>query len=113
MIIENHYSQKAGYFKPMDIEWGKDGKTGELFILQPVRKPFNPRKMAMFWKLYNVGNKGAYSYRNERWFQNCAGPVHVIETVSEIKKFRKGEVLVSDMTDPDWNRYENSFGDHY
>jgi len=34
VIIENHYSRKAGYFKPMDIEWGKDGKTGELFILQ-------------------------------------------------------------------------------
>lgn len=102
-IIENHYSQKAGYFKPMDIEWGKDGKTGELFILQARPETVQSQKDGNVLENYiMLETKEPIVTGTSVGSKIGAGPVHVIESVSEIKRFRKGEVLVSDMTDPDW-----------
>jgi pyruvate,water dikinase len=103
VIIENHYSQKAGYFKPMDIEWGKDGKTGELFILQARPETVQSQKDINVLESYVLLDKKEPIVKGTSVGSKIgAGPVHVIDSVSDIKKFRKGEVLVSDMTDPDW-----------
>jgi pyruvate,water dikinase len=103
MIIENHYSQKAGYFKPMDIEWGKDGKTGNLFILQARPETVQSQKDVNVLENYVLLDKKEPIVTGTSVGSKIgAGPVHVIESVSEIKRFRKGEILVSDMTDPDW-----------
>ncbi len=103
VIIEDHYSQKAGYFKPMDIEWGKDGKTGELFILQARPETVQSQKDLNVLENYVLLDKREPIVTGTSVGSKIgAGPVHVIESVNEIKKFRKGEVLVSDMTDPDW-----------
>ncbi len=103
MIIEDHYSKKAGYFKPMDIEWGKDGKTGDLFILQARPETVQSQKDINVLESYILlDKKDPILTGTSVGSKIGAGRVHVIESVNEIKQFRKGEVLVSDMTDPDW-----------
>jgi len=103
MIIEDHYSEKAGYFKPMDIEWGKDGKTGELFILQARPETVQSQKDMTVLETYILKEaKKPLVTGTAVGSKIGAGPVNNIETAANIKKFKKGEVLVTDMTDPDW-----------
>ncbi len=102
-IIEDHYSQEAGYFKPMDIEWGKDGRTGELFILQARPETVQSQKDANVLESYVLMEHKAPLVQGTAVGSKIgAGPVHIIESVNEIMTFKKGEVLVTDMTDPDW-----------
>jgi pyruvate,water dikinase len=102
-IIEDHYSQKAGYFKPMDIEWGKDGRNGELFILQARPETVQSQKDANVLETYFLlEQKTPVVSGTAVGSKIGAGPVNIIEKVSEIKNFKKGQVLVTDMTDPDW-----------
>ena len=103
MIIEDHYSERAGFFKPMDIEWGKDGKTNELFILQARPETVQSQKDATVLETYLLLEKKVPLVSGTSVGAKIgAGPIHIIEAVDEIKDFRKGEVLVTDMTDPDW-----------
>ncbi|HSD95055.1 MAG TPA: phosphoenolpyruvate synthase, partial [Syntrophales bacterium] len=102
-IIEDHYSVEAGYFKPMDIEWGRDGVTGELFILQARPETVQSQKDANVLESYVLlEQKKPLVTGTAVGSKIGAGPVNVIQTVSDIKSFKKGEVLVTDMTDPDW-----------
>ena len=103
MIIEDHYSEKAGFFKPMDIEWGKDGNTGELFILQARPETVQSQKDANVLETYELlESKEPVATGTAVGSKIGAGPVNIIENVREIRDFKKGEVLVTDMTDPDW-----------
>ncbi len=103
MIIEDHYSAKAGYFKPMDVEWGKDGQTGQLFILQARPETVQSQKDSNVLETYNLLEKKTPIVTGTAVGSRIgAGPVHIIESVGEIKSFKKGQVLVTDMTDPDW-----------
>lgn len=103
MIIEDHYSEKAGYFKPMDIEWGKDGRTGELFILQARPETVQSQKDINVLETYVLlENKKPLVSGTAVGSKIGSGPVNIIENVSAIKDFKKGQVLVTDMTDPDW-----------
>ena len=87
----------------MDIEWGKDGKTGELFILQARPETVQSQKDLNVLENYELLEKREPIVKGTSVGSKIgAGFVHIIESVSEIKRFRKGEVLVSDMTDPDW-----------
>jgi len=102
-IIEDHYSAEAGYFKPMDIEWGRDGKTGELFILQARPETVQSQKDVNVLESYVLLEKKAPLVTGTSVGSKIgAGPVNVIASASDIKNFKKGEVLVTDMTDPDW-----------
>ena len=103
MIIEDHYSAKAGYFKPMDVEWGKDGQTGQLFILQARPETVQSQKDSNVLETYNLLEKKTPVVTGTAVGSRIgAGPVHIIESVNEIKSFKKGQLLVTDMTDPDW-----------
>ncbi len=103
MIIEDHYSAKAGFFKPMDIEWGKDGSTGELFILQARPETVQSQKDANVLESYRLlETKAPLVTGTAVGSKIGAGPVNIIENVDAIKSFQKGQVLVTDMTDPDW-----------
>ncbi len=102
-IIEEHYSQKAGHHKPMDIEWAKDGQSGQLFIVQA--RPETVHALKDLTKLIKYVLKG----QGKVILQGGAvgakignGKVKVIEDASNIGHFREGEILVTDMTDPDW-----------
>ncbi|MFH1081719.1 MAG: phosphoenolpyruvate synthase [Pseudomonadota bacterium] len=102
-IIEDHYSAEAGYFKPMDIEWGKDGRTGDLFILQARPETVQSQKDVNVLENYVLlESKKPLVTGTSVGAKIGSGPVQVIKSVNEIRSFKKGEVLVTDMTDPDW-----------
>lgn len=102
-IIEDHYSEKAGYFKPMDMEWAKDGVTGELFIVQARPETVQSRKDQNKLIKYQLKGQGKLIVEGKSVGERIGqGKAHVIKDVKDINLFKKGEVLVTDMTDPDW-----------
>jgi pyruvate,water dikinase len=102
-IIEDHYSEKAKYFKPMDMEWAKDGQTGELFIVQARPETVQSRKDMTKLVQYVLKQKGKVLISGRSVGSKIGkGPANVIKNVKDIKQFKKGEVLVTEMTDPDW-----------
>jgi pyruvate,water dikinase len=96
-IIEEHYG------KPMDIEWAKDGVTGDLFIVQARPETVHSQRDMSAVQTYVLEEKGKIIIEGEAVGSKIGqGKANVIESASEISKFKKGEVLVTDMTDPDW-----------
>ena len=96
-IIEEHYN------KPMDIEWAKDGKTGELFIVQARPETVHALKDAATLQTYVLEEKGNLIAEGEAVGTKIGqGEVNIIQDAKDIHKFQKGQVLVTDMTDPDW-----------
>ena len=101
--IEEHYSEHRGQFTPMDIEWAKDGQTGELFIVQARPETVHSLKDLAVLKKYVLTGKGETLVEGQSVGELIGqGPVQVIKSAGMIHTFRKGEVLVTDMTDPDW-----------
>jgi pyruvate,water dikinase len=87
----------------MDIEWGKDGRTGELFILQARPETVQSQKDASVLENYILlEHKNPLVTGTAVGSKIGAGPANIIESVEQIMNFKKGEVLVTDMTDPDW-----------
>ncbi|HHH80354.1 MAG TPA: phosphoenolpyruvate synthase, partial [Thermoplasmatales archaeon] len=96
-IIEEHYN------KPMDMEWAKDGITGELFIVQARPETVHSQKDMAVLETYILEEKGDVLVEGEAVGSKIGqGEVNVIRDAKEISKFRKGQVLVTEMTDPDW-----------
>ena len=96
-IIEDHYG------KPMDIEWAKDGLTGGLFILQARPETVHARQGGAVLTTYVLEQQGKLLLTGESVGMKIGqGKVHVIAHASEIDTFVEGEVLVTEMTDPDW-----------
>lgn len=102
-IIEEHYTQKHGRDTPMDIEWGRDGRTGELFILQarPETVQANRKKAEMITYTLEEKSRVLVTGRAVGALVG-AGKARVIESVDKLPDFQPGEVLIADMTDPDW-----------
>ncbi len=114
-LIEEHYSERlpampahagqagAKTWTPMDMEWAKDGKTNELFIVQA--RPETVQARRDFSKLveYKISGQGKILAQGISVGSKAAtGVAHVIMNPREIKQFKKGEILVTTMTDPDW-----------
>ena len=97
-LIEDHYRISQ------DIEWAKDGKTGELFIVQSRPETVHAPKIGKFYEEYQIKTKKKKPILTGIAIGNKIGQgkVHIIEVVSKIGEFKKGEVLVTKMTDPDW-----------
>ena len=103
LIIEDHYSQKKWKFCPMDTEWAKDGKTWELFIVQARPETVHSNTDMSVLKTYELEKKWEVLIQWRSVGEKIgAGKANVIKNVSDINKFKKWEVLVTDMTDPDW-----------
>jgi pyruvate,water dikinase len=105
-LIEEHYSALRGRFTPMDIEWAKDGITGELFIVQARPETVQSQKAANRLKTYRLTQPQA---RPEPLVRGRAvgeaigqGTARVILDVRRSDQFQAGEVLVTEKTDPDW-----------
>ncbi len=97
VIIEKHYK------RPQDIEWAKDGKTGELFIVQSRPETIHAPKTRKTYKEYNLETDKKPILEGIAVGEKIGkGKVNVIKDVSNIEKFKKGYVLVTKMTDPDW-----------
>ncbi|MGB9763473.1 MAG: phosphoenolpyruvate synthase [Minisyncoccia bacterium] len=103
LLIEKHYSERNNKWTPQDIEWAKDGKTGKLFIVQARPETVHAVSDYNIYKEYfiktnkkpiltgiAVGNKIGY------------GKVRVVKSIKELSQLKKGEILVTKMTDPDW-----------
>ena len=102
-IIEEHYSKKAGHLKPMDMEWAKDGKTNQLFIVQARPETVQSRKDLSVLKKYKLDEEGKILVEGQSVGERIGqGKTHIIKNVDNIHLFKKGDVLVTDMTDPDW-----------
>ncbi|MGC1333614.1 phosphoenolpyruvate synthase [Pseudomonas sp.] len=97
MIIEKHYQC------PMDIEWAQDGDDGKLYIVQARPETVKSRSQANVMERYLLKEKGTVLVEGRAIGQRIgAGRVRIIKDVSEMDKVQPGDVLVSDMTDPDW-----------
>ncbi len=94
---------EAHYGKPMDIEWGKDGQDGELYILQARPETVKSRASKQILEQYTISEHSAILTEGRSVGQKIGkGVARVIKDVSEIGRVQVGDVLISDMTDPDW-----------
>jgi pyruvate,water dikinase len=101
--IEEHYSKRAGTQMPMDIEWAKDGINGQLFILQARPETVKSQVEKNVLETYALKERGKILVQGRSVGEKIgAGPVNVLSSAREIEKFKKGEILVTQMTDPDW-----------
>jgi pyruvate,water dikinase len=97
LIIEQHYG------RPMDIEWGKDGLDGQLYILQARPETVKSRAAGNTLRRYKLKSKGELLAAGRAIGQKIgAGPVRLMKSLDEMNRVRAGDVLVTDMTDPDW-----------
>ncbi len=102
-IIEDHYSAKAGHYKPMDMEWAKDGITNQLFIVQARPETVHSQKDKTQLEEYVLKEKSTVLVEGRSVGSRIGtGKVNVIRDVRDIHNFEKGQILVTDMTDPDW-----------
>ncbi len=96
MTIEKHYG------RPMDIEWGKDGNDGKLYILQARPETVQSRSGRTIERFTLKGRSNVISTGRSIGQKIGVGKARVVSTVSEMSRVQPGDVLVSDMTDPDW-----------
>lgn len=97
LTIEEHYG------RPMDIEWGKDGVDGKLYILQARPETVVSRVDGNVTRRFVLAERGTVATVGRAIGQKIgAGPVRVMRTLAQMEEFRTGDVLVADMTDPDW-----------
>jgi pyruvate,water dikinase len=97
LVIEQHYGC------PMDIEWGKDGLDGELYILQARPETVKSQAAGKAEHRYKLKGKSAVIVEGRAIGQKIGtGPVRVVHNISEMGKVQAGDVLVTDMTDPNW-----------
>ncbi len=96
LVIEEHYGQ------PMDIEWGKDGESGQIYILQARPETVQSRAGRTIQR-YTLKQRSAVLTTGRSIGQRIgAGPARIIRGVEEMARVQTGDVLVADMTDPDW-----------
>ena len=97
-IIEKHYG------RPMDIEWGKDGTDGKIYILQARPETVkSQQKSVEVQTKYSLGSKGRLLVQGRAIGQKIGqGVVRIVQSASEMDRVLEGDVLVTDMTDPNW-----------
>jgi len=102
-IIEDHYSEVRGVYTPMDIEWAKDGETGELYIVQARPETVQSQKSKSVLKSYQLKGTSEVAVTGRAVGEMIGqGKAKVILDVHRIDEFEPGEVLVTNKTDPDW-----------
>jgi pyruvate,water dikinase len=109
VIIEEHYTKEANEYRPMDMEWAKDGVSGDIFIVQARPETVQSQKkknsgqvLETFYLEAKDADKDVIITGSAVGGKIGAGKVRVIESLDRINEFQEGEVLVTDNTDPDW-----------
>lgn len=101
--IEDHYSRQRNHATPMDIEWAKDGISGDLFIVQARPETVQSRKDVDFIESFTLRNRGPVLISGRSIGEKIAsGAARIIERAEFLGRFKDGEVLITDKTDPDW-----------
>ena len=97
LVIEKHYG------RPMDIEWGKDGTDGQLYILQARPETVKSQQQGKAEQRYKLKGRGAVLSEGRAIGQKIGtGPVRLVHSIAEMDRVQPGDVLVTDMTDPNW-----------
>lgn len=97
LVIEEHYG------RPMDIEWGKDGTDGQLYILQARPETVKSQQAGKAEQKYKLKGRSAVLAEGRAIGQKIGtGPVRVVEGIHQMDEVQPGDVLVTDMTDPNW-----------
>ncbi len=101
--IENYYSKKNKEYQPQDIEWAKDGRSGKLYIVQSRPETVHAGKDENVLEEYILKGEGEVLIEGISIGQKIGqGAASIIKDVKDISKFKEGDVLVTEMTDPDW-----------
>ncbi len=101
--IEKYFSEKHNRYQPMDIEWAKDGKTGELFIVQARPETVHSSRDKNVLQKYQLKKRSDVLVKGISVGAKIGtGKVHILRNAGNIAAFKKGEVLVTEITDPDW-----------
>jgi pyruvate,water dikinase len=103
-IIEEHYSTRAGHQQPMDIEWAKDGRTGELFVLQARPETVHSMNRENFIENYRLtGDHSEPVVTGQAVGEKIGhGRAHILSDPDHLIDFKEGDVLITSMTDPAW-----------
>lgn len=103
IAIEDYYSEKFGEPRPMDIEWAKDGITGELFVVQARPETVQSQRSKDVLETYVLEKRSEVLVIGRSVGDKIAsGKAHVIPDISDLPSFKPGEILVADTTTPDW-----------
>ena len=103
ITIEDHYSNKYGEPRPMDIEWAKDGITGELFIVQARPETVQSQKSKEILETYVLETRSGILAKGRSVGDKIAfGKARMISDISDLPSFKPGEILIADTTTPDW-----------
>ncbi len=101
--VENHYSTQAGFHKPMDMEWAKDGVDGELYMVQARPETVASQKKGAILEIYHLKKKSSVLLQGRAVGTRIGtGKARVINDIKNLSNFQAGEVLVADTTTPDW-----------
>ncbi len=101
--IEEYFSAKYNRYQPMDIEWAKDGKLNELFIVQARPETIHSVKSANIFEKYILKGTGKILTQGIAVGKKIGqGKAKILKSANQINQFQKGEVLVTEITDPDW-----------
>ena len=101
--VEKHYSRQAGFDKPMDMEWTKDGLDGQLYMVQARPETVESQKKGNVLRIYHLKERTEILAQGRAVGTRIgAGKVRIIDDVKHLGDFRPGEVLVADTTTPDW-----------
>lgn len=101
--IENHYSKEAGVSRPMDMEWARDGLDGKLYLVQARPETVASQKIGNSLEEYKLKESGQLLVSGRSVGSKIAsGKARIISDVSHLAEFKPGEILIADMTTPDW-----------
>jgi len=101
--VENHYSNKAGHNKPMDMEWAKDGHDDELYMVQARPETVQSQISATSLEIFHLMESGKIlTHGNAVGTRIANGHARLIRDINQLDEFQPGEVLVADTTTPDW-----------
>lgn len=101
--IEQHYSAKAGQIRPMDMEWAKDGIDGQLYIVQARPETVISQRNNLMLEHYSLNANAEPIVTGHAVGSKIAtGNAHIIADVSQLSAFKPGDVLIADITTPDW-----------
>lgn len=103
ITIEEHYSQLKGSPCPMDMEWAKDGRTGDMFIVQARPETVQSRRSSKTMEIFRLERPSRRIVTGRSVGERIStGPVQLIADAHSLNQFREGSILVTDKTDPDW-----------
>ncbi|MBI4919401.1 phosphoenolpyruvate synthase [archaeon] len=103
VLIEDYYTKKKGKFTPMDMEWAKDGISGKLFIVQARPETVQSQRKTTQLEEHQLQKKSKIIITGRAIGDKIGvGRANVIRHVKDLSKFRSGDILITEMTDPDW-----------